>query len=845
MKPLLPLIFILYIVPFIANAGIVKGKITNNEGEPLAFATIYISEIKTGTTANGEGDYFVKLTPGNYTLVFQYMGYQSVTHEVQVSENQEVNLDVKMITQDIVLPSVTINAKNEDPAYAIIRNAIAKSKFHLNQIDSSTSKVYLKGSGKLLKIPFLLRKRFKDEGIDTSKIYLIESITKVTYKRPNQYKEEVIAMKSNLDDLSNTSPMAYINASFYHPEVANTISPLSPKAFSYYNFTYLGTYVDRGYEISKVKVTPRSKGDNVFEGVIEIVEDNWSIYSLKLNVVKMGINIAAEQMFAPIESSVWLPVSHKYHINGKIWGVGFQFKYLAAVSDYQIHVNPDLPRDVTLVPKEVVDSKTTNIRNLEEKDKVTRKDINKALRKYEKEEAKKSDEPDVVYDHTMVVDSLAAKRDSLYWITARPIQLASDEIQGYQQQIVRIEKTQSDTVDTINNKKTNYMGFITGRRFQTGKNSDIQLQSVLSRLDFNTVEGYNATIGLSYNYRWPNNTQFSIGPDIRYSFARNKLSGVFNMKFQNHTPLQQQHVFIRGGREVAQYNEQNPVSPFLNSIWTLLFYKNYLKIYERDFLEIDLYKNYGGKIKVGIKSQLSERWELFNHSKIIEREETRYTPNAPENLSLENTSFPQHRAFISSATVQYQPWVKYVRQNGNKSRIPGTGSTFRATYTKGFGDVDFDKLLVGINHQIKIGVRAAIDLDVEAGSFLNKETIYLMDFFHFDGNKLPFLRNSREQSFRLLDYYLYSTDSRYLQSHVNYKMRKFLLTRIPAIQMMGLRENLIGNLLLTPEAGNYMELGYGLDHIFRIFRVEAVSSFHKGKFESFGIRVGMITSFNF
>ena len=88
----------------------------------------------------------------------------------------------------------------------------------------------------------------------------------------------MISVRSNGDD-NDTSPNSYIMGSFYEPTIADAISPLSPKAFGYYKFEYLGTFSDRQYEISKIRVTPRSRGDDVFEGILNIVEDYWSIYN--------------------------------------------------------------------------------------------------------------------------------------------------------------------------------------------------------------------------------------------------------------------------------------------------------------------------------------------------------------------------------------------------------------------------------------------------------------------------------------------------------------------------------------------------------------------------------------
>jgi hypothetical protein len=60
--------------------------------------------------------------------------------------------------------------------------------------------------------------------------------------------------------------------------------------------------------------------------------------------------------------------------------------------------------------------------------------------------------------------------------------------------------------------------------------------------------------------------------------------------------------------------------------------------------------------------------------------------------------------------------------------------------------------------------------------------------------------------------------------------------------MMGIRENVFVNYLGTPASKNYTELGYSINGILRIFRLEAATSFIDGKFYDYGFRVGIATN---
>src|SRR5690606_12451079 len=100
-------------------------------------------------------------------------------------------------------------------------------------------------------------------------------------------------------------------------------------------------------------------------------------------------------------------------------------------------------------------------------------------------------------------------------------------------------------------------------------------------------------------------------------------------------------------------------------------------------------------------------------------------------------------------------------------------------------------------------------------------------------------------SFRLLDYYQYSTKGSYFSAHTHYQFRKFLLTQIPEVRFTGIKENVFLNYLKTQHSPHYYEVGYSLDNVFRVFRIETAASFHDRSFQEVGFRIGIATLLKF
>lgn len=851
------------ILIFFSNAsfaGGIKGTIYDEAGDLLPFATIYVKELETGTSTNSDAFYEIKLSPGEYTIIYQYVGYESVTKVVTVGADF-ATIDVVLKTQTMVLQDVKVYAGKEDPAYTIMRKAIAKAKWHTQQIDRYTATVYIKGKGQLKDSPFFLRKTLEKEGIEEGRVFINESVTEIEYIRPNTYIENVVSIYSVGDD-QNTSPNGYVEGSFYESEVAKSISPLSPKAISYYRFEYDGTFKDQGYEISKIRVTPRSRGDNVFQGYIQIVEDYWSIHSLDLRTTKLGIGFRVKQIYAPIEERVWLPVTHDVGVEGKVLGFEFEGAYLATVSNYDVTLNPDLDVEIEVIDEKVEKELAEEIEEkfekkeaseiqklLESGEEVTRKQLNKVIRAYEKSEFKELESPEIIGNRTMKIDSMAYDRDSAYWEKLRPIPLTKDEAKGYRtaDSLATIKKMEAEG-DTLNRKRNsgafNLYDILLGDRYKVKDKTYFQIHT--PQPFYNTVEGFNVDYRLSLSKTFENGNWLRFGPTARYAFAREKLSGIFTTQLGLGERSKRTDITVQGGRYISQINRDEPIHPLVNTFMSLFFERNYMKIYEKDFAEIRYRKKVNSKLDIRLGAAYEKRYQLDNNTsyRFFDAEGQRFTPNAPFNESLISTDFPDHEAFTVDAKIEYRPWQKYRIYNDKKYAVDGSSPTFELAYTKGISGIakakiDYDLVEVGVKYDFNIGVRGLVDFKLSAGKFVNKDSLSFIDYKHFLGNRTPFATASPVGSFRLLDYYKYSTDDQYFTANVHYQFRKFLITQIPLVRLSGVRESFFTNYLANDLTTSYVELGYGINYILRIFRLEAVTSFEGGKYRDFGVRLGV------
>jgi len=333
MNHIIRIFLIIFISTPISQAQILRGKITNQSGDPIQYSTVYIQELKQGTTSNTKGDYEIRLPAGKYTVIYQSLGFEPVFVNITLSDKTIIK-DVILPVQYYEIPEVRITASGEDPAYIIMRKVIGLAPYYLNNVSYYKADVYLKGNLVINRIPKLLQKSMKIKARNESgssvnsttmkegDSYLMESFNEIEFTAPDKYFQKVISFNSTFPEQGNEiSPMDFIQASFYQPVLADmAISPLSPNAFSHYNFKYLGASLQGNFTINKIEVIPKRKSQQLFAGTIYIIEDLWCLHSVDLTNENLVGKVRIQQLYIPVQDEIWMPVSHKFEINIGIIG---------------------------------------------------------------------------------------------------------------------------------------------------------------------------------------------------------------------------------------------------------------------------------------------------------------------------------------------------------------------------------------------------------------------------------------------------------------------------------------------------------------------------------------------
>ena len=797
----------------------ISGTVSDSDGKFLPYVSIYVEGTTTGTTTNQDGQYLLPLSPGNYTINFQFIGFETRSLRIQI-EQETIVTNVTLAPQAIMLNEVVIAADREDPAYEIIRNAIRKRKYYKDLSTNYSCEVYVKGNQKILKIPErIMGFEIGDlEGmLDSNRqgiVYLSESVSTLHVKG-DQHKEIVTSSKlsGNAQGYSFNSAKE-MEFDFYDNTIEfqrQMVSPIANNALSYYRYKLLGVFIDQqGRLINQIEVLPKRENDPVFYGTIFIVDGLWNIHSLDLSVTPEAAQVffidtlRFNQVFVPVATpDRWALFSNTISFRAGMLGVDLKGIFTGVYRDYNF--DPSFEENFF----------DANIH---------------------------------------VVTKESNERDSIYWTDVRPVPLTLEEVKDYHKKDsiydVRNDPIYMDSVDRessafkIGNVLSGYNYVRRSKRYY------FDISSPLGQINFNTVQGYNVEMNIDGRKYFDEGETRRIlfGGKVNYGFSEKILraNGYFVYRPSR---LNIHEIRIEGGSNIDQYNSSEPITPFLNTVYSLLYRKNHAKYIGLQYAKVNYRFEPLNGFFVNASINLENRIPLRNqtsHSFKGDGDIT-YQTNNPLNPQSTDSFFKEHQAFYIEVRGSLFFKQKYFVYPDRKFFAGNEGPIFRFNYKRAFNvggaDISYQKLAVSLEDEWNLGVAGRTNWYLNGGLFFSQDRIEFRDFRHFLGNQIFFMKNmDYSNKFLLLPYYSFSTADHYFQLHLQHYFDGFLLDKLPLFQKMSWSLVTGMKFLKSGNLPSYWEFHVGLNNlgyrIVRLARLDAVVGLHQGNTE-FGLRLSL------
>ncbi|WP_410879070.1 DUF5686 and carboxypeptidase regulatory-like domain-containing protein [Myroides sp. DW712] len=815
----------------LASVAQVTGTIVDQEGKVISYATVILDQTQQGAISNDKGAYEIKpKTQGDFTLVFQFLGYKTERKKINY-QGKPIAVDVVLQEEEFQLDDIVIKV-GKNPADDIIRRAIANKAQNTKGMATFAADFYSKGMIKSLKIPKFAKDKVlingdKAAGLDSlgqGILYLSETVSELKYQKPNQLKEHIIASKisgNNNGYSFNTADESFYD--FYDNQLkvadfdAQLISPIAKQAFSFYTYSLEAIFKDNGVLINKIKVTPKVKNQPVFAGDIYIVDTSAALYGVDLTVTGVSLQqpfidqiTISQNFFFNEGNQTWVKRSQTLDMLIALLGFKGQGIFLSVFNNYNFTPH------------------------------FTRADFGREVLSFAKD---------------------ANKKEEDFWTNHRLYPLTTEEVHDYQFKDSIRERKESpaykDSLRIAYNKFTltspllGYSYKSKEERFRFTYDGLINLETI----GFNTVQGFYMGSGLSAQFYGKDKISYtSAKASFDYGFASERFRAYGSLSHRLND-VHQSRFYVRGGTKIKQFHPDN-ISEQFNSLFSLLFRKNFAKYYNNE----EAYVGYKGKfideaISIGTEIGYEQRKPLFNNANGAFYTGSRaYTSNDPT-APLDALSAPieLHHLYKFRLGATLNLGMKYVSYPNRRWYIPNTDyPKINVGYEKAFSGnlkgYNYDLVTAGVKQDISLSNKGEFSYHIKGGHFFHGDDISYVDRKHFSGNQTHLnIENDRMSSFNLLPYYSLSTNKSYMETHVEYNFKGFIMNRLPLLKWTGWNVVAGYHNAMVSDAKAYQEFTVGLSNIgfgsMKGFRVDYVRAYQGSHFFKDGFMFGFKKDF--
>lgn len=799
--------FLLCIYTAGAQQTEVKGRVIDAAtNEAMPYVSVFFRGTGSGTTTDFDGYFTLKTTAKVDSLTVSYLGYVTQVKPIKRGLKQTVDFQLVEVTSETDEVVIT---PGENPAIKIIKQA--QDNREKNEHKSLTAYQYESFTKIQLAIDNLsdkFKKRkmlqpviplfdtvshLSESGKPILPVFISESLSDYyVLMRPNLKKEYIKATKVlgvGVTDGTLTSQIigsSFQQYNFYENWVnlldKNFVSPIAGSSLLYYIYTLRDTILIDGKPCYEIQVNPKRAGDLAFTGKIWIQDSTFALKRVILEIdSKANLNfidkLKIQQELEQTTAGPWLPSKTRVLINIQ-------------------ELSENSPGMVALFY-------TSN-----------------------KDFVVNQPKPNKFYEIPLEVAEDAQSFDEDFWNENRHEKISESEKRVYQMvDTLRNLPSVKTWVEYVDIAINGYKAF---GKFEVGP--------------YALIYGYNNLEGNRFRLGFKTNEYFSKKWTFRAYGAYGTLDGQFKYSGQLDRILSRKHWTVASFRYKNDVEQIGVTDQDYNT--SNLFTQ--LSLFQADQLNrtVDYKAWISREVKKGITFKVTAQNKWYG-----------FTPIRNFNFAYyKSTEDPQNPVISNSFTnttlsVQARIAMKemFIIDGNDRISVGNAGAPqFNVSYTHGFkgilnGGFDYDKVDIEIRQYIVFGTLGQGNYILTAGKVFNNLPYPLL--FVQRGNEA--LISSRN-AYNLMNFFEFVTDQ-YVALNYEHHFEGLFTNRVPLVKKWKLRVFATGkgvwgsvtknnlNLLPLADASGrpisqfgeinrepYVEVGYGVENIFRILRVDFI-----------------------
>ena len=680
------------------------------------------------------------------------------------------------------------------------------------------------------------------EGIKEGQWYGNETISKVYLGNLSQMIHEINYFKPYRK--KNGNPTLFFWPDLYQDFIGTQcISPLNYDGFYYYNYSFLSdTLVDK--QICKqYLIDPKFKTDRFFHGKLTLSQEGW-IVRWEGSVLSDDILYLMDLNNANFKGK-WIPKQSNIIVKGGVLGI---------VGEFLLNQNIIGPVENWAMPplvfsRPAVKKEKLNISEIAF-DEVFASQLLKNLhlglvRKWKLRPTVDRIEIDsVLFNDLDIVPEKSDLVDEIRESTVETSIAAFDALR----------KTPFNPSQLIFSKS-----FYFGQRKKDFYPFEIYYKSPVFDSNFNTVEGFVANSAIVLRRRWAPYKYLEFEALGRRSFGLNRNTGYIKLRYKT----DYFDVQLTNGDYISQFNPDNTISPEMNSLSTLLLKNNQMKIFRKEFWSLSLINRFSSRFYLKTLLESSRQSQMDNTTDYywVNYMNRTFSNNNPTNTENTREGFDSHHSFVSQVQLGFRPFLSY--SYVNSLRVSDWGSSpliifkYRAGWPNVFkSSINFQLLELSYIQNISLSPWIKTGFILNAGTFIGDKPIYFQDYKHFNGGISLVQTGEMLASHRLVGYYqnltsganqrlnvnhyAYSTSGNYVEALSQFQFSNLWLKPLLGFKKAYVKELLIANAYyINNQNLFYNEIGYGLDGVMKVLRLEAIANFNNGQFNYVGLRINI------
>ncbi len=821
--------FIITSFHFFCNSQNVYGVLKDSSNVTIPYAQVLIKSINYNTVSNSEGYFQLFLNKGKYPIEYRSIGFETKADTILVTDSPlSLNVILNYSASSLEVVNV-IGKSNRNLGREIIKNVMEKRKIFADSLSEYTCDTYCFGSLEKEKTDSLLQ----DSIINKQKLNIIEWKAKTSFKAPQKFKDDFYAFMDYRDaqreikqseqdanwkllngyensivdqTIIKSNPYLFVQGiKEIHFSIFDNvidaprlttgpiISPIAFNSFLHYDFKIENIYFDSlNQKIYQIHVEPLFKYEPLFNGTINIKDENWEV------------------------------LSYDFEINPETLLFFKNIHLLCSYENQKGHLVP--------VRREYFYQVRNNSKSIKGYIRVNQNDF-----KFKVEDKAKH-----FWEESVVYQPEAFNTDSNYWKKNRPFKLKEYETRFMKDQDSIFNYHHSDEYYRYKDSVLNKVSPITLWKYgyyhtNSFKEYTISTSRLMNSLNFFDVGGTRIHPWLSYQKTLKNGKRFTLKQLVDYGFLNKDLRGSFSGLYM-FNPLN----FSEIGFDIGNiYEYVNNTANILSSV----FPKN--KISQKN-IGVSFRKEVINGLYVKAGLNFSDRSSITN-LKYPDWTKKYYS----DSVSYLPMNFNAYRTALITLNAEYYFRQKYMLRKNRKYALGSPWPRLNLTYIKAIPNVfkssaDYDYLEMNVMQNIKLKTLGSTRWQITAGSFLNSRKLYYVDQRFFRHSNYFYLQDPIN-NLQMLDTTL-SMNKSFIQFNVIHHFNGFFLNKIWLINKLKLEEVVIFNFLKIPNSNFYQsELLVGLERKVTIFgSIMKIGAFYslKDKYQSTSLGCQFKIGFN-